>query len=288
MFTSILWCSRELLGKCLKCLFPIRFTSISDVLQLVSGPIGNAWFWLVLQAFQAFAGSAHGNDVLYGFAMLYKHIWEGFDSCLNMLKCLNHIRFSSISCGPWVAPRRHRNACFLLVLQAFQAFGPRRQGSAEMLVFYWFYKHFLISHANQEMLVFYYVYKHFWQILSARGLGRNACFLLVLQAFYCFICRRRGQWAGRPAGSRAGGPAGRRPAGRLVLREPFWGLSAREMLVTVTIFKHFCDATIPFLAGRNAWFCLGLQAFPSNPVCVDAAHNMLDFASLYKHIHHFA
>ena len=55
-------------------------------------------------------------------------IWEGFGRCLNMLKCLNHIRFSSISRGPWVAPRRHRNACFLLGLQAFQAFWSPQAG----------------------------------------------------------------------------------------------------------------------------------------------------------------
>ena len=56
----------------------------------------------------------------------------------------------------------------------------------------------------------------------------------------------------------------------------------------VTIFKHFRNAKIPCLAGQNACNGNDFQAFPTNPVFVDAAQNMLDFAEVYKHIYNFA
>ena len=145
--------------------------------------------------------------------MLYKHICEG---CLNMLKCLNHIRFSSIPCRPWVAPRPHINACFLLVLQAFQAFGGPRTGKCPNACF------LLVLQAYSR---------------SPCKSG-NACFLLPLQAFlidfkrtragqkclfsigftsilllYLSAARPVGWPAGRLSGWRAGRPAAGRPAG---------------------------------------------------------------------------
>ena len=180
----------------------------------------------------------HGNVKIQAFSIGFTSISVFPCRHAEMQKCLFSIRFTSIfdvqSCIP-SAGGLLRNACFLLVLQAYLA-GPVRP-------------------------------------LRAVANAWNACFLLVLQAYLCAFC---------------GCSSSQKCLILIGFTSICWKcaflVASSEMLDFDWFYKHLRNPLVrPFPLSQNACFLLGLQAFQAFPIQHMRKAGMLVMVMVFKH-----